>query len=59
MSEGSVRAAGPPGIYGLMAEFDRAADDLLRAAGRIYREGYRAIDAFSPVPIHGLAEAMG
>jgi hypothetical protein len=45
-------------LYGLMAEF-KTANDLLRAAGRAYREGYRDIDAFSPVPIHGLAEAMG
>jgi ActD protein len=55
MSSSSPQA---PGIYGLLAEF-KTADDLLSAAGRSYREGYRAIDAFSPVPIHGLAEAMG
>jgi hypothetical protein len=45
-------------LYGVMAEFE-SADALLDAAGRVYREGYRNIDAFSPVPIHGLAEAMG
>lgn len=51
-------ASAPAGPYGLLAEF-KSADALLTAAGRTYREGYRAIDAFSPVPIHGLAEAMG
>jgi hypothetical protein len=45
-------------IYGLVAEFDNTSQ-LLSAAGRVYREGYRQIDAFSPAPIHGLAEAMG
>lgn len=45
-------------IYGLLAEFP-SADALLHAAERVYREGYRRIDAFSPFPIHGLAEAMG
>jgi hypothetical protein len=45
-------------IYGVVAEFDDTAQ-LLNAAGRVYREGYRDIDAFSPAPIHGLAEAMG
>ncbi len=45
-------------IYGLVAEFDDATQ-LMNAAGRVYREGYRDIDAFSPAPIHGLAEAMG
>jgi hypothetical protein len=45
-------------IYGLVAEFEDTGS-LLKAAGRVYREGYRQIDAFSPAPIHGLAEAMG
>jgi hypothetical protein len=45
-------------LYGLVAEFDDTGQ-LLAAAGRVYREGYRRIDAFSPAPVHGLAEAMG
>jgi hypothetical protein len=45
-------------IYGLVAEFDDTTQ-LMNAASRVYREGYRQIDAFSPAPIHGLAEAMG
>lgn len=44
--------------YGLLAEY-RTADDLAAAASRTYGAGYRKIDAFSPVPIDGLAEAMG
>lgn len=44
--------------YGLMAEFP-SASALLHAAERTYGEGYRRIDAFTPFPVHGLAEAMG
>jgi Protein of unknown function (DUF3341) len=45
-------------LYGLMAEFDSPAD-LLGAAGRAYEEGYRRMDAYTPFPVHGLAEALG
>jgi len=41
-----------------MAEFDNP-DALLKAAQRTYDEGYRRMDAYSPFPIHGLAEAVG
>jgi hypothetical protein len=44
--------------YGLMAEF-RDPETLLAAARRTHEAGYRRIDAFSPIPVHGLAEAMG
>lgn len=47
-----------PKVYGLLAEFDDP-DDLLEAAKRAYKEGYRKMDAYSPFPIHGLAEAIG
>jgi hypothetical protein len=45
-------------IYGLMAEFD-SADELLQAAHRTHDAGYRKIDAYSPFPIEGLADAIG
>jgi hypothetical protein len=47
-----------PRIYGLMAEFD-GPSDLLEAARRTYAEGYRRLDAYSPFPVQGLAEAIG
>jgi hypothetical protein len=46
-----------PSIYGLMAEFD-SPDDLLAAAKRAHTEGYRRMDAYSPFPVEGLAEAI-
>jgi Protein of unknown function (DUF3341) len=45
-------------IYGLMAEFDQP-EVLLEAARRSFAEGYRRMDAYSPFPIDGLAEAIG
>ena len=45
-------------VYGLMAEFENS-DDLLGAATAAYSAGYRQMDGYSPMPIHGLAEALG
>jgi len=45
-------------IYGLMAEFAEP-EALLEAARRSFAEGYRRMDAYSPFPIDGLAEAIG
>jgi hypothetical protein len=47
-----------PPVYGLMAEFDNP-EDLLAAAQRAYDEGYRRMDAYSPFPVEGLADAIG
>jgi hypothetical protein len=47
-----------PRLYGLVAEFNTP-DDLLHATEHAYKAGYREMDAYSPFPIHGLAEAMG
>jgi hypothetical protein len=41
-----------------MAEFD-SADELLAATRRARAAGYREMDAYSPFPVEGLAEALG
>jgi hypothetical protein len=45
-------------LHGLLAEFE-SPDDLLHAAERVHAEGYRHMDAYTPLPIEGLAEAIG
>jgi hypothetical protein len=45
-------------IYGLMAEF-LSAEELLEASKHAAEAGYRQLDAYSPFPIEGLAEAIG
>jgi hypothetical protein len=45
-------------VYGLMAEFD-SATDLVAAAHRTREAGYKKMDAYSPFPVEGLAEAVG
>ena len=45
-------------IYGTMAEFD-SAQALVDAANKTHAAGYRKIDAYSPFPVEGLADAVG
>ena len=47
-----------PATYGLMAEFENPSD-AVQAARRVYDEGYRRIDAYSPYPVEELSEAIG
>jgi hypothetical protein len=47
-----------PAMFGLMAEFDTA-DQLIEAAVRTMAAGYKRVEAYSPFPVEGLAEALG
>ncbi|HEU4389093.1 MAG TPA: DUF3341 domain-containing protein [Blastocatellia bacterium] len=47
-----------PLIYGLIAEFD-GPNELVAAARHAHEEGYRRMDAYTPIPIEELAEALG
>lgn len=44
-------------IYGLLAEFETA-EALVAAAEGARSAGYRKLDAYSPFPVEGLAEAL-
>ncbi|OFW17324.1 MAG: hypothetical protein A3F70_14485 [Acidobacteria bacterium RIFCSPLOWO2_12_FULL_67_14] len=45
-------------LHGLMAEFDTPTA-LVHAAERARLEGYREMDAYSPIPVEELSEALG
>jgi hypothetical protein len=47
-----------PEIHGAMAEFDTP-EELLEACHQAYSAGYRKMDAYAPLPVEGLAEAIG
>jgi hypothetical protein len=47
-----------PHLYGLMAEFLKP-EAVVAAARQAHLEGYRNMDAYSPMPVDGLAEAIG
>jgi hypothetical protein len=45
-------------IYGLLAEFETP-EALLEAARKTSSSGFKRIDAFTPMPVEGLADAVG
>ena len=47
-----------PTLYGLMAEFETPTE-LVEAAERARLAGYRRMDAYTPIPIEELSEALG
>jgi hypothetical protein len=46
------------GLYGLIAQFEQP-EQVIEAAQRAYDAGYRKMDAYSPMPVEGLSEALG
>jgi hypothetical protein len=44
--------------FGLLAEFVEA-ENLVAAARRVHEAGYRRVECYSPLPVEGLAEAIG
>ena len=47
-----------PVLYGIMAEFDDP-DQLIEATQHAYDQGYRLMEAYTPFPVDGVAEALG
>ena len=47
-----------PGVYGVLAEFDRP-EALVEAAKRTRDAGYTRIEGFSPFPIEEMPDALG
>ncbi len=47
-----------PSIFGYLAEFENPTE-LVQAAEKVYADGYRKIDTYSPFPIEAAAEAVG
>jgi hypothetical protein len=46
------------GIHGIMIEF-KEPEEVVQAAHRAYDAGYRRMDGYTPIPVEGLAEALG
>ncbi len=46
------------GLHGLIAEFETP-DGLVKACRKAHDAGYRRLDAYTPYPLEGVAEAIG
>lgn len=56
--QGGIADAPAQALHGVMAEFETPTA-LVHAAERARLAGYRDLDAYSPIPIEELAEALG
>src|ERR1043165_6989369 len=55
-TETAIQTVAPP--FGLLAEFVTP-EELVHATRRAYEAGFRRMCAYTPLPIHGLFEALG
>jgi hypothetical protein len=53
-----MKTVEPSEVYGIIAEF-LSPEAVVHAAERAHEFGYRHMDAYSPMPVEGLAEAIG
>ena len=58
MAHGHHHEEEGPKVYGIIGEFADP-EEVVVAAHRVREAGYKRIDAYSPFPVHGLAEAIG
>jgi hypothetical protein len=56
MSE--IKLSEHPEIHGALVEFD-SPEELIEACEKAYAQGFRKMDAYAPMPVEGLAEAIG
>ena len=54
----NVKLSEYPEIHGALVEFDNP-EDLIAACEQAYSAGFRNMDAYAPMPVDGLAEAIG
>jgi hypothetical protein len=53
-----ARAQGKKEVWGIAVEFDDT-DKLIAAAEAIKKAGYTRVDAYTPMPVEGLSDAIG
>jgi Protein of unknown function (DUF3341) len=54
----TVSVTTSPDLYGLVAEFSEV-DDIMTAAEKAKKAGYKRMESYTPFPVEGLDEAVG
>lgn len=53
-----MQSTAQPSTFGILAEFSTS-EELVEAAARVREAGYREMECYSPLPVEGLADAIG